>query len=794
MGAVWMRTRSDLRARWRGAVLLAVLLGVMGGIAITAASGARRTTTSYDRLLAANKAYHVELQPTGEEPPGALDRIAALPQVADHGRIAFIPATRATDEPSPFAWDISAVARVDESVGTTFEIPRLIAGRNPDPDATQEATASPQFMRAQGLAVNDEISLQFPTLDELFHLFEGRPPIPTGPVIAFRIVGVWSIPHDVSLQESGGELILGPAFHGEYVDRIATLPALLVRLRNTDDVDRFVDEARAIGGEMSVVTEAELVASVDRALGVQSTALWALGGAVALGSMLVLGQAVGRWLMLGADDQPTLHSLGMSRGHLIATRLLPAGLIGAAGAVVAVTCAFLLSPVVPLGLAREIDPDLGFVADLPVLGIGAGAVIVLSALRGWLHGVLAARTVARPEVRTKPSAVAEGLSRNGVPPAIVTGVRFAVEPGRGRTAVPVRSVVAGAVLSIIAVVTAFVFGRSMEHMLSTPSTYGWNWDLVVFGGDDPTVAAEIERALGASPHAAALSRARVSQSSLGRNQILTLAVEPLRGRILPTLIEGRHPASEDEVALAAKTMRSSGLTIGDQALLPGSKEACAGREACTLPFTVVGRIAFWGEGSDPDTGATLTESGQARIAHSTGVIDFLVETPPGRDPAAAAREIERDLELDTTLPMEPVTVKNLARVRSMPVLLAAILGVLALAIVTHALITTARRRRHDVAVLKTLGFVRRQVRATSMWHAATTIVLALVVGVPIGVALGRWAWMLLAGRLGVEAVPVTPLAWIAVGAVGVILVAGLVSLAPARVAARAKPAEILRTE
>ncbi|MGH2795824.1 MAG: FtsX-like permease family protein, partial [Actinomycetota bacterium] len=752
-------------------------------------------TTSYDRLLAANRAYHVELQPTGEEAPGALDRIGALPQVAEHGRIAFVPATRATNEPTPFAWDISAVARVDRNVGTSFEIPRLIAGRNPDPENTHEATASPDFMRAHGLAVGDEISLQFPTFEELIRLFEGRPPVPTGPVVAFRIVGVWRIPHDVSMQEEAGELLLGPAFYEEFADRIATLSSLLVRLRNGPaDVDRFVDEARAIGGELSIVTEADLIASVDRALGVQSTALWALGGAVALGSMLVLGQAVGRWLMLGGDDQPTLRSLGMSKSHLMATQLLPAGLIGAAGAVLAVACAFFLSPVVPLGLAREVDPDLGFVADLPVLGIGVGVVIVLAMFRGWLHGVFSARSLARPEARAKPSGMAEGLSRNGLPPAIVTGIRFAVEPGRGRTAVPVRSVVAGAVLSIVAVVTAFVFGRSMEHMLTTPATYGFNWDLVVFGGENPTVVAEIERALASSSHVGALSRARVAQSSVGRDEILTIAVEPLRGLILPTLIEGRRPASEDEIALATKTMRSSGLSIGNQAILPGSKEACAGREACTVPFTVVGRVAFWGEGSDPDTGAALTEAGQARIAHSDGVTDYLVDTPPGRDPVAVAREIERDLELDATLPQQPVTVKNLARVRSMPVLLAAILGVLALAIVTHALIMTARRRRHDVAVLKTLGFVRRQVRATSMSHAATTIVLALVVGIPIGVALGRWAWMLLAGRLGVEAVPVAPPASIALGAAGVILVAGLVSLAPARVAARARPAEILRTE
>jgi hypothetical protein len=34
MGAVWMRAKNDLRARWRGGVVLALVPGVAGGIVI----------------------------------------------------------------------------------------------------------------------------------------------------------------------------------------------------------------------------------------------------------------------------------------------------------------------------------------------------------------------------------------------------------------------------------------------------------------------------------------------------------------------------------------------------------------------------------------------------------------------------------------------------------------------------------------------------------------------------------------------------------------------------------------
>jgi hypothetical protein len=44
--------------------------------------------------------------------------------------------------------------------------------------------------------------------------------------------------------------------------------------------------------------------------------------------------------------------------------------------------------------------------------------------------------------------------------------------------------------------------------------------------------------------------------------------------------------------------------------------------------------------------------------------------------------------------------------------LAGLMSVLALIALAHALVTTARRRRHELAVLKALGFDRAQVRVT----------------------------------------------------------------------------------
>jgi hypothetical protein len=57
--AVWVRTWSELRTRWRAALSLALLVGVTGGVAMAAAAGARRTHTAYARFVTAQRAWDV---------------------------------------------------------------------------------------------------------------------------------------------------------------------------------------------------------------------------------------------------------------------------------------------------------------------------------------------------------------------------------------------------------------------------------------------------------------------------------------------------------------------------------------------------------------------------------------------------------------------------------------------------------------------------------------------------------------------------------------------------------------
>jgi putative ABC transport system permease protein len=141
----------------------------------------------------------------------------------------------------------------------------------------------------------------------------------------------------------------------------------------------------------------------------------------------------------------------------------------------------------------------------------------------------------------------------------------------------------------------------------------------------------------------------------------------------------------------------------------------------------------------------------------------------------------------------PNTVNNYAAIDATPVILAGVLAVLGLAVLAQFILASARRRRRDFALLKVLGMFRRDLSAVALWQVATVTAVALVVGVPLGIAGGRWAWQLFADQAGLPTDAITPPAvlWMIPAT---LLVAALVALPPARSVARVPAAATLRSE
>jgi hypothetical protein len=398
------------------------------------------------------------------------------------------------------------------------------------------------------------------------------------------------------------------------------------------------------------------------------------------------------------------------------------------------------------------------------------------------------------EVRARVWQGADVVARAGLPPSAVVGVRLALEPGGRGASVPMRVALAGSVIGIAAVAAAFTFGASFDRLLDTPAEYGWNWDVIVGGGENQRLLAAEGRRLVGSADVAELAAIAVGHVTRGSENFVALSFRPIEGSVEPTLLEGRHAASRDEVALGTTTMRREGLTLGDTIELPGTKQACGGEGGCQLPFEVVGRVVVASlDGNPMDEGGIFTADGHARLDGSVGFTDLAVRLSKGTD-LREPPPVLGQYRVDWLDAQRPIELQNLSRVRLMPHVLAGLLGFLAVATLTHALVTSVRRRRHDLAVLKTIGFDRGQLARTVAWQASTLIVLALLLALPLGIVGGRWGWLVMNSTLGAGVAPLVPTAAVALGAAATLAIANAVAFVPARSAARTRAAVVLRTE
>ena len=204
----------------------------------------------------------------------------------------------------------------------------------------------------------------------------------------------------------------------------------------------------ATGGQIIVISLSDQVMATERAIRPQAVALAVFAVLAGLIGLAVIGQLLARQLVLDSVEFPILRALGMTRASLAGLSLARLAAVTLAGAVVAVGVAIAASPLMPIGPARLAEPTPGVEVNLAVLGIGFAIIVVLplavlvpQAWRaaGRAQGPLG---VAEPVGPARPSRLGSALGLAGSVPGSI-GVRMAFEPGRGRTAVPVRSALAG---------------------------------------------------------------------------------------------------------------------------------------------------------------------------------------------------------------------------------------------------------------------------------------------------------------------------------------------------------------
>ena len=811
MAAVLARARAELRARWRAWLGLSLLLGLAGGVVLVLVAGARRTDTAYDRLVTAERPADLEVQ-VGDlvdagvpEPLAALERLGRLPGVTEHGL--FAQFTADPGDNSSFTTDryFDTLAPVDQGAERFAARSKLLAGRRADPARADEAVVGFTVAEQYGLSAGSRLRLRLFSGQETDALYQdgtlARLPRPSeGRRVDLRVVGivapVGDFPPRVGVEV--GTVLCTPAFARAFTDRYASDGRLWVRLAGGGASRRSATEVERLTGtsiDDLAQPDQDQRALTRRALHLPALALEVLALLAAAAALVVAGQALARQAFLEATDNPSLRALGMTGGQLWAVAMARAALIGVAGAGVAVAVAVALSGIFPIGLAATAEPRPGPAADAGQLAAGAAAflaaTLALAAGPAWR----ARRLGDGAEPLARPSAVAGFLAGAGVPAPGVVGVRLALEPGRGPSALPVRTAALGATVAVATLAAALTLGASAGHFLRSPRLYGWNWDLTVGDGAGPDLGPKLDRLLAAAPAVehASVGTLAVLQVGADGPSAIAWATEPLRGSVAPTVIEGRPPAGPDEILLGARTLRVAGARVGDQVEVRLQAVGWQPLEGAVPVhrLRVVGRGVFPLEEGAVGDGAAITYDGLARLtpgpAHPPRNL-LLLRWAPGTDPAQAAAGLAGKTPR-LIYPAQPADVVNFGRIQNLPVLLAALVAAVAMAMLGHVLVTSVRRRRRDLAVLKTLGFVRGQVSLTVAWQATTLLALALLVGLPVGVAAGRWLWTLFAARIYVLPEPVVPVAGIFLLVPAAVLAANLVAAVPAWSAARTPPGD-----
>jgi hypothetical protein len=412
------------------------------------------------------------------------------------------------------------------------------------------------------------------------------------------------------------------------------------------------------------------------------------------------------------------------------------------------------------------------------------AVLVTAAVTAWWRTGRVADDV------SKPSTVGDWAAHAGMSPSLVVGARLAVEPGRGRRAVPVRSALVGAIAGVLGVVACFTFRAGIDDALAQPKRSGIVWSSYMVSIGDPFDAQTLDK-VTAIPGARAVNEALwVRALDVNGVPTPTFAVHHVKGDMPVVVLSGRAPVARDEIAFAPTTMKAVGAKIGDRVTVgDGGRALVVGK--VLLPetsHTQYDQSALMTRGAVDDILTANPPSGPE------DVWDFaLVRWAPGAEAKgdAALRALGADYVAPATLPS---AVSELHSLRALPLVLAVFFGLLAIATVAHALVTTVRRRRHDLAILRSFGFTARQSRVAIAWQATLLAIAGVIVGVPLGIVAGRTIWRWLANEYPVVYTPPIEVVAVLLVIPAALLVVNAIAVGPGRAAARIRPAEALRVE
>ena len=850
----WYRLRATFGRRRGGYLALILLVGVVGGVAMGALAAARRTQSSFTTYLASTNPSNLDVSVYGSfdntnvsYSSSATEKIAHLPGVK-HVEAA-IPLNdvplRSDGAPRLDTATLDSTLSVASVNGLDFDQDRLavIEGRMADPDRPNEFVMTPEAAHLLGFRVGQVIPYGLYTQEQENLPAFGTPRVPPHRRINVRLVGLVQF-NNAIVQDDIDRLPTFIAFTPALTKEVladsgqGSAGAVVYGIQIVDGnrgvaaVEREFTRLVPPGTAYEFHATAPVEAKVDRTVKPLAIALGVFGAVAALAALLIGVQAIARQLRYADEELAVLRALGAGPTTIAADGLI--GILGAIviGSLLAAVVAVALSPLSPLGPVRPVYPESGFAFDWTVLGIGLA--VLISGLGGMAMALAyrgAPHRVARRSQLVPPSAskAVQAIASTGLPAPAVVGVRFALNSGRGRTAVPVRSASLGAALAVALVVATLTFGSGLQSLVSHPALYGWNWSYTL--NPSSNVPPQALSLLGHDPDVAAWTGYDYNDFEIdGQNlPFLFEGVHPAnREQVSPPILTGHGLEQRDQIVLGAATLALLHKHVGDTVVVTYGNPKDAPMYVPPTHLVIVGTATMPAVGfssviadhTSMGNGVLASENFlpagflQARssdptlvgpelvfvrlrdnLGRASGLADMQrIANVANRAFAAVPNGGGQGNTVSVLGVQRPAEIANYRSMGAAPALLSSALAAGAIVALGLTLAASVRRRRHDLALLKTLGFTQRQLAAALSCQASVAAVIGIVIGVPLGIALGRWLWTLFARQIYAVPEPTVPVLSVVLVALGTLILANVVAVLPGRSAARTPTALLLRAE
>ena len=766
-------------------LVIGAVAGAAGGLATGLLDGADRTRTSAERLIRESRLLDVMVT----DPSLTLEQTEQIRAIPGVRGASLLSGLALFPDNGQF---LNLTTSLDGRWGTDLDVARIVRGRAVDPAAHDEMVLGEAAARALGVDVGDEVRFNSWTPEQVAEWDQGEPSSAEeefafrGPTIDFRLVGISRHPADLSSDDPLAFFTALPdSFWRDYEGRVGEYGFRFVAVDLGDDPSPS-DEATVAEAVAEIVgpnagfedAGAQAGGPMMTTLDFVASALVALAVAVAVGGLVVVVLLVARTVARVTEQTAILSALGMTDRERARTTTVTLAPSAVAAGLVTVAVAVATSMFMPFGLARRADPDPGLHLDGAVLGLGAAATVAVVVA---LIAMASTRSGRRSgtEHRVRPMATPRRVTRN-LPVGAVCGLDLALGSGGAAGRGANRAAIGGVALAAVAGVGALVLGASVDHLFATPATFGWTWDYAV--------DAEAAELLVENPDVESLGLVTAAPITLNGRPVMTRGLTSLKGE-LPLLIVRGRPPEPGEIVLGARTMDDLGVGLGDTVVASGAQDERELRVVGQAVFAGVvdGPEAGWGSGMPLDQFTELGPEGETFSAAVLSVAD-------GVDAGAFGQRLADELGIAPNAVEEPVELARLREIEAFPWVLTGFLVAVGLVATAHAVLTTTRRRRGDLAVLRSMGLARRDVYQAISVQAGALALIGAAIGAPLGVVAGGALWRGLATTLGVVVTVEVPWAAIFLATVAACVVLALLALVPARRVARTPPAHALRAE